>query len=314
MKLQQLVYFVAVAEEGSFSDAARRLRMAQPGLSVQIAQLEAELDTRLFIRHSRGITLSSTGKRVLQYAREILQLVDSVHRAIRDPHMEPHGLVSFGIPVTVSTFLPPPLLEEMQTRYPKITLNMVEVMTGYLIDLLETSRIDLALLYNFEETDRIATLPLFREDLYLVGAADQPMPAQPVDFAELSTFPLVVTTSLHRLRRKLNSLSAQKERPLNVRMEVDSLTQIRQQVENGVGYTVLPRTTLMPEWKTRSVAISDPDTTLDTVLAWLKGSDASYATECVIDTVRRLTERMIRSSAWPGARLYPPRDPPPSEP
>ena len=72
MELRHLRYFVAIAEEGSFTAAAERLWVAQPGLSSQIRRLEAELGLRLFERHTRGVTLTPEGTLVLERARVAL--------------------------------------------------------------------------------------------------------------------------------------------------------------------------------------------------------------------------------------------------
>src|SRR4029450_13503814 len=69
MELRHLRYFVAIAEEGSFSSAAERLWVAQPGLSTQIRRLEAELGGKLFIRHTRGGDLTAAGEAFLERRR-----------------------------------------------------------------------------------------------------------------------------------------------------------------------------------------------------------------------------------------------------
>jgi DNA-binding transcriptional LysR family regulator len=76
MELRHLRYFVAIAEEHSFSRAAERLWVAQPGLSSQIRRLEAELGIRLFDRHTRGVTLTAAGELFLERARAVIAAAD----------------------------------------------------------------------------------------------------------------------------------------------------------------------------------------------------------------------------------------------
>ncbi len=83
MSLTQLRYFVAVAEEGSVSRAARRCFVSQPPMSRQLRALEDELSARLFARTPSGMTLSSEGARFLAHARRILQLVDEAPAVVR---------------------------------------------------------------------------------------------------------------------------------------------------------------------------------------------------------------------------------------
>src|SRR5690242_9714785 len=97
MELRHLRYFVAIAEEGSFTRAAERLWVAQPGLSTQIRRLETELGVRLFERHTRGVDLTPAGKLFLERARTVLAAAEAAAATGRDIECGTVGAIRLGL-------------------------------------------------------------------------------------------------------------------------------------------------------------------------------------------------------------------------
>src|ERR1700754_2629404 len=97
MELRHLHYFVVVAEERSFTRAAERLWIAQPGLSTQIRQLETELGVQLFARHTRGVELTQAGELLLERARVVVGAADAARATGRDLEAGRIGSVRLGI-------------------------------------------------------------------------------------------------------------------------------------------------------------------------------------------------------------------------
>jgi DNA-binding transcriptional LysR family regulator len=98
MELRHLRYFVAVAEERSFTRAAERLWVAQPGLSTQIRRLETELGVRLFDRHTRGVDLTDAGRLLLERARVVLAAADTAQATGEDIRAGLNGSLRLGSP------------------------------------------------------------------------------------------------------------------------------------------------------------------------------------------------------------------------
>ena len=105
MEIHQLRYFVAVADEGSFSRAAAREHVAQPSLSQQIQKLEAEMGQRLFDRLPRSVVLTEAGKCFLEYARKILVEIAEARRCLDDLKHDIAGRLTVGAIPTMAPYV-----------------------------------------------------------------------------------------------------------------------------------------------------------------------------------------------------------------
>src|SRR3954463_10122934 len=132
MELRQLNYFVAIAEEQSFTRAAERLWVAQPGLSTQIRRLEAELGVRLFERHTRGVTLTPAGTLFLERARAALAAAEAAAATGLDLQAGAIGSVRLGIAGEARWRPAAALLRRFGEERPRVELTVVEAYGGTL--------------------------------------------------------------------------------------------------------------------------------------------------------------------------------------
>src|SRR5690349_12713278 len=117
MEIHQLRYFVAVAEEGSFSRAAAKVRVAQPSLSQQIQKLEAEVGQPLFDRLPRSIVLTEPGRCLIDYARQILATIGDARRCVDEVKGKVVGRLAVGAIPTIAPYVLPELIGKFQKRY-----------------------------------------------------------------------------------------------------------------------------------------------------------------------------------------------------
>ncbi len=142
MELRHLSYFVAVAEELSFSRAADRLHMAQPPLSQQIRQLEDELEVPLFSRTRRRVELTEAGQAVLLEARRVLAQAQSVVRVARRFVAGEMGNLKVGFSSSAAYGLMPAILRTFRIRFPEVSLILEEHSTEEQIALLAEYYLD----------------------------------------------------------------------------------------------------------------------------------------------------------------------------
>jgi DNA-binding transcriptional LysR family regulator len=142
VELRHLNYFVAVAEEGSFSGAAERLWVAQPGLSTQIRRLEDELGIKLFERHARGVTLTEGGELFLERGRRAVAAAELARSTGDDLRAGLVGSIKLGAVTGVGWRLLPELLERFGGDRTDVELTVVESYAGTLLRDLQDGRLD----------------------------------------------------------------------------------------------------------------------------------------------------------------------------
>ncbi len=171
MELRHLTYFVAIAEEGSFSRAAERLWVAQPGLSTQIRRLEDELGIQLFERHPRGVEPTEAGELFLDRARAVLAAAEVARSTARDLQAGLMGSVSLGVATGTEWRLLPALLAKIGAQRPDVELTVVESYAGTLLRDLRDRRLDAVVAPSTFGTADFAQTPVGREPwLVLAGS------------------------------------------------------------------------------------------------------------------------------------------------
>ena len=225
MDLKQLETFVHVADLGSFTRAASLLQIAQPALSRQVRALEVELHQPLFDRNGRGVTLTEAGQRLLAHARGILQQVERARLDLEDQRGAATGLLSVGLPPSVSRALTAPLVEAFREHFPRATLSMVEGLSTYLLAWLQQGRVDCAVVYNATPAAAIALQPVLDEKLFLVSArgAARTLLGKAVTLADVAAQQLVIPSRPHAIRMRLETAMAEANLKPTVGLEIESV-------------------------------------------------------------------------------------------
>ena len=241
MEITQLRTLIHVAELGSLSKAADRLRIAQPALSRQIRMLEEELGLRLFTRHGRGMVLTEPGSAVLKHALRVMAELDEIRASAADGPAVLRGHVSIGLPPTVADILSVPLADAFRATHPQATLRLVSAYTGYLLDWMLRGEIDLAILYDTRSTRAIRSKPLLQETLFLIGPAGAGFsPERPVAFTDLHGQRMLLPSHGHGLRNIVERSAQNAGIVLDVAVEADSYATLKDLVRHGHGWTILP--------------------------------------------------------------------------
>ena len=176
--LKQLSYFVAAAEAGSITAAARQLHISQPSISAAIAQLENMFGLELCVRqHAQGLSLPRTGQRLLAEARNLLAQARDFHEGAIELAGAAAGEINVGCFVTFAPMVIPGLLRSMRRAHPEIRIRLHEHDIEGLLAGLREGRFDLALTYDLNIGADLHFEPLVDVPLHAMLAADHPRAA-----------------------------------------------------------------------------------------------------------------------------------------
>jgi DNA-binding transcriptional LysR family regulator len=276
MDRRQLVAFVTLAEELSFSRAAVRLGMTQPALSMLTAKLEEELDARLFHRTKRTVSLTEPGKVFLDETRLTLLQMDIARTMARRAAEGKLGRLTIGFVETTPFNVLPSIVSLVQKHLPEIELVLWELVTAEQIEALEAGRIDVGLMRPMFDADRFASQPIFTEPYVVALRADHPLAgAGKVRLRDLRAERLVTTADSKRryVEARLRGALAQAGVELTVAHEIHQLHAILGLVAGGLGIAFVPRSVRaisLPDVRFLEIADARPPTS-ELVMAARKG-------------------------------------------
>lgn len=258
MDIRQLRYFVGVATAGSLTQAAERLHVAQPALSQQILRLERELGEPLLLRHSRGISLTEAGSRLLAHARFILEQVEQAQLDVADAGGRPRGTVRVGMPRSASDLFGIELLARARHAYPELRIAVVDRLSEELNELLASNQLDLCLTFRRPEQGWIESEPIYTESLCLAvppRLRGHKLRGRTVRFVDLLRYPLALPTPRHGLRSVVDRVAAEKGVALDVRFELDSVQLLCDAVARNLACTILPFSSLVGQTRGAGVRV-----------------------------------------------------------
>jgi LysR family transcriptional regulator, benzoate and cis,cis-muconate-responsive activator of ben and cat genes len=305
-ELRHLRYFVAVAEELNFSRAARRLRMAQPPLSVAIRQLEQELGAQLFVRSSREVTLTEAGRTLLEGARRTLAEADLAMSEARRAAAGELGSLRLGFSWSARFETLPALGQALRTERPDLALLTEEMWNASMPSALRSGSLDVAVSLCPEMAGELTYEPIRREPVIALLSAQHALAggrAIPLGALADEGFVLFPRELAPRLYDTLVGLCRHAGFEPRVRSE-----SFHSGWELGL-LAELPVVAIVPASVGRSlpdgvaaVALSEPADRLETDLVW-RADDSSATLAGFLEVARGLVEPLSRTSGLSGPAL-----------
>lgn len=246
MELRQLSSLVAIAEQGSFSGAARALGTVQSNVSAHIARLEKDLGVVLVDRLSGKLT--DDGEIVTERARRILHELDDIETDIksRDNHIT--GDTRIGVLGTTARWLMPRMLVALAKAHPDVRAVVHEGSTSSLTPRLQNGGIDAAIVHLPVEDAEFRVEPLFAEDMLLIVPGKHELSTyESITLKELANFPLLLPPRSTAFRRIVDRAAASRGIVLQSQAEIDGVRLLASMAFEGFGAAIAPASAI-PGW------------------------------------------------------------------
>ena len=243
MDLRQLEMFRAVAEQGTFTKAAGRLKVSQSAVSRQVQLLEHELGGSLLRRSGKGVSLTEAGELLLRMTHRVERDVEEALAEISQTHALQRGTLHLGGGMTVCLYILPRLLKKYRRLFPGVDLRVTAGSSEKILERVRAHEIDLGLLTLPIVARDMEVVPVLREELVVVTAPGHPLSRErSIDPKSLSKFPVILYETGSNTRKVLDQYFLEEEISASIAMESENVEIIKAMVAINLGVTIIPYT------------------------------------------------------------------------
>ena len=260
--LQQLRILKAVATEKNFTKAAAVLYLSQPSLSKQIKTLEKNLDTLLINRERNKISLTESGKILLEYSDRILALCEESCRAVVDLKNGDRGNLTVGASQTIGTYLMPRILALFAQNYPQIDLNVQVNSTRIVAKKIINREIDIAVVGGEISDDlkkNLTIKPFVYDELSLIISKSHPFAKKKkIKKEDLYCLDFITLNSNSTIKKFIDNILIQNQietNQLKSILQLNSIEGIKTAVSLGLGAAFVSSSAIEKEIKLKTISI-----------------------------------------------------------
>jgi DNA-binding transcriptional LysR family regulator len=254
VNFEHLKVFYVAATKKNFSETARILHLSQPTVSLQIQQLEASLNARLFDRTTKQIRLTDYGEVLFKYAEQILSLINQAKREIDLLGESVHGNLNIGASLTIGEYFLPYLLGKFSREFPRINLLVNTENSNKVIQQLVNGEIDIGFIEAPLSQPRLHQHALYEDELVIISSVKDQHPLiadrDMITAKELFSLPIILRERGSGTRQVIeeclykNGLDPHR---LNVVLEVSNTESIKAVVESGLGISIISQYAIKKE-------------------------------------------------------------------
>lgn len=259
MNLKQLEAFVEVAESSSFSKAAKNLFLTQPTISAHISSLEKELDVRLLIRNTKGVSLSDDGQALYKYARQMVDVEKRIREEFCGLKHKEKKCVAIAASTIPSQYLLPRILARFNEKYPGEQLTITEADSSKVVEKVVGHQVDIGFTGTVLEKKHCRYLPFYRDELVVITPNTEKyrlLMENPEDIGWVKQEAFIMREEGSGTRKEAEK-QLKKEgidmRDLNIIASIDNPETIKKSVSRGMGISILSHLAAKEESKEGSL-------------------------------------------------------------
>jgi len=295
MDFDQLITFLEVARQGSFSRAGEKVFRSQSAVSAQIRQLEQEYGDRLLDRSGKTVRLTPAGQVFYEYAERLKNLRDESLTAVADHSGTPRGTLRVGANEATCLYVLPEVFAEYCRCYPPVRISIYRNFSYKIVEKLENGAIEVGILTLPITSPSLKIQSIFRDKLMLMVSLKNPLARmKTVPVSEVVKYPLLFPKTGHT-RRLLDKLFRPHNADLRVRMELPSIGMIKSFVAADLGVSLITASFARDEvdaGRVRLIDLEDVVLHRELALAYRRDRTLSVAGKAFIALLRQLATKL----------------------
>ena len=260
MTIRHLQIFVAVADCGKMRAAAERLHISQPSVSQAVRELESYYNIKLFERLSQRIYITETGKKLLPYARHIIDSFETMEGFINDTSSG--NVIRVGGSVSVGTRLLPPMIKSLENEVPDVDVCVIVDNTAAIEGKIQRSELDIAVVEGIVRSDELVKKDIYDDELVLVVGPEHELFNHPgIKLKELTKHALISRESGSVERNQFEQFLLEHDIKMKNKWSCSNTETIKKAELNGEGIAILSRMVIEKEIAAGEVRVLNVENT-----------------------------------------------------
>jgi DNA-binding transcriptional LysR family regulator len=294
MDLHQLSLFLAVAETGSISAAARLRNISQPVLSLHVRNLEEYFEVPLLDRIGRGVQLTEAGKLLVQKIRAVLGSVQEMKDGMVEWKSLTRGFLKIGGSTTPGVYLLPKILGQFKTQFPGIELDLLIGNTAQVEQWVMENTLSLGVIGKKTIIPDLEAVPFVKDELVVIAPPNHLLSRKKsIRTKDLPDYPFIIREEGSNTRQTYEEILKKKGIKLKIALELGSTEAIKQAVSAGLGISIVSPLCIQSERKHKDLHIlrvSDADFVRQFHIISLRGKHLSPGTQRFLDQLKAYAE------------------------